>query len=140
MPEPLPSLRLLPRLHYGLSAVAVLAAVAIAIPVAAGWRALGDAAPGAAPLPALGPPSVGGWIFLVGGALAAAIGVALAAALAVAGWSIASRRRRGFCLATSLAASFFFPLGTLLGFHTIAVLCRPDVREAFEPARRGAPT
>jgi hypothetical protein len=129
-PDPL---RHLPRLHFALAAVVALATVAIAFPVAAGWQALAhperlvDPA-GGAPLPS---PSTAGWIFLVGGALAIALGVALATALVLCGRAIAARRSHSFCLATSFAASFFFPLGTLLGFHTIDALCAPAARAAF---------
>jgi hypothetical protein len=131
-------LRYLPRLHFALAAVVVLATVATAFPVAAGWQALAhperavDPA-GGAPLPA---PSASGWIFLVGGALAIGLGAALAVALVASGRAIAARRSHGFCLATSFAASFFFPLGTLLGFHTIDALCRPAARAAFGPKAR----
>jgi hypothetical protein len=129
-PDPL---RHLPRLHFALAAVVALAAGAIAFPVAAGWQALAHPErvvdpSGGAPLPS---PSAAGWIFLVGGVLAVALGAALAVALVLAGRAIAARRRHAFCLATSFAASFFFPLGTLLGFHTIDALCAPAAREAF---------
>lgn len=133
MKTDLPSIQHLPRLHYGLSAVVAVTAAAVGVPVAAGWRALARPELYADPLggAGLGAPSSGGWIFLVGGAVAVALGLLLAVALAVAGRAIAARRRLDFCLATSLAASFFFPLGTLLGFHTIAVLSEPEVRRAF---------
>jgi hypothetical protein len=126
-------LRHLPRLHFSLAAVVAVTAVAVAFPVAAGWQALAHPERlvdprGGAPLPS---PSAAGWIFLVGGTLAIALGAALAVALVVTGRAIAARRRHGFCLATSFAASFFFPLGTLLGFHTIDALCAPAAREAF---------
>ena len=128
-----PELRHLPGLHRALAAVVLLAAIALAVPVYAGWQALahpelhGDSAAGRG----LAPPSLGGWSFLVGGGAAVALGVGLAVALAVSGRAIALRRGHTFCLATSFAASFFFPLGTLLGFHTIDVLCAPAVRAAF---------
>src|SRR6266542_1768317 len=106
----LPALRHLPRLHFGLAAEVIP------------------------------PPSSGGWIFLLGGLAAVALGAALSVALAVAGRAIARRRSHAFCLATSFAASFFFPLGTLLGFHTIHVLCDPGARAAFGlPPPRGRP-
>src|SRR6266540_3290544 len=67
----------------------------------------------------------------------AALGVALSAALILSGRAIAARRRHGFCLVTSFVATFFFPFGTLLGFHTIHALTAPAAREAFG-VRRGA--
>ncbi|HEX9307184.1 MAG TPA: hypothetical protein VF894_06815 [Anaeromyxobacter sp.] len=138
----LPALRHLPRLHFGLAAVVLLATFAIAVPVYAGWQALthpelyADGLTGEV----IPPPSSGGWIFLLGGLAAVALGAALSVALAVAGRAIARRRSHAFCLATSFAASFFFPLGTLLGFHTIHVLCDPGARAAFGlPPPRGRP-
>jgi hypothetical protein len=127
------ALRQLPPLHFALAAAVALATAAISLPVAAGWQALAhperlvDPA-GGAPLPS---PSAAGWIFLVGGALAIALGAALSVALVLSGRAIAARRSHAFCVATSFAASFFFPLGTLLGFHTIDALCTPAAREAF---------
>ncbi len=123
-------LRHLPRLHFALAAAVLATTVAIAFPVAAGWRALAwpEGVREGATLP---PPSAAGWIFLVGGALALALGVSLAVALVLSGRAIAARRSHAFCLATSFAASFFFPLGTLLGFHTIDALCAPAARAAF---------
>lgn len=127
------ALRHLPRLHFALAAVVAFATVALAFPVSAGWQALSH--PERALDPAGGvrlpPPSASGWIFLVGGALAIGLGAALAVALIASGRAIAARRSHAFCLATSFAASFFFPLGTLLGFHTIDALCRPAARAAF---------
>ncbi len=144
--DPMPSsepdaLRHLPPLHYGLAVLVAIATIAVAVPVTAGWHALStpelhaDALTGER----LAAPSSGGWIFLVGGVLAIAYGIALAIALALSGRAIALRRRHGFCLATSLLASFFFPFGTLLGFHTLHALCEPAAREAFGLAPGGAP-
>jgi hypothetical protein len=140
-PADIPELRHLPRLHFALAAVALLATIAVALPVYAGWQALAHPerwadALGGDPLP---PPSSGGWIFLVGGVVAVGLGAALAVALVVCGRAIARRERHAFCLATSFAASFFFPLGTLLGFHTIGVLCAPAARAAFGLPPPGAP-
>ncbi len=133
MRDEVPELRHLPRLHFGLAAVVLLTTVAVAVPVFAGWQALAhpELHAGALTGEAMPPPSSGGWIFLVGGLFAVALGAALSTALALSGRAIARRRSHGFCLATSFAASFFFPLGTLLGFHTINVLCAPAARSAF---------
>lgn len=126
-------LRHLPRLHYGLAALVAIAAAVLAVPVAAGWQALArpeiytDAATG----DGIGPPSSGGWIFLVGGIALVLAGAALSLALVLTGRAIAARRSHAFCLAISFAATFFFPFGTLLGFHTLNALCAPGAREAF---------
>src|SRR6266498_258719 len=75
--EPIDELRHLPRLHVA------LAAVAVALPVYAGWQALAHAEPRGLALAdgAIGPPSSAGWLFLVGGLTVVALGVALSAAL-----------------------------------------------------------
>jgi hypothetical protein len=135
------ALRHLPRLHYGLAVLVAAATIAVAFPVAAGWHALSSPELHADALTGdrLPPPSSGGWIFLVGGLLVISYGVALAVALALSGRAIARRRRHGFCLVTSFLATFFFPFGTLLGFHTLHALCEPTAREAFGLAPGGAP-
>ena len=84
------------------------------------------------------PPSSAGWMFLVGGLASVALGLALSVALVVSGRAIAARRRHGFCLVTSFVATFFFPFGTLLGFHTIHALTAPAAQAAFG-LERGAP-
>ncbi|HSM93930.1 MAG TPA: hypothetical protein VLT47_13690 [Anaeromyxobacteraceae bacterium] len=129
----------LPAFHYALGAVTALATALGALPVAAGWQALGRSAAFAVDgvEGAIAAPSFGGWIFLVGGAIAVLSGGALAAGLFVAGRSIARRRRHTLCVAVAMAATFLFPLGTLLGFHTIDCLSSPGALRAFglEPRR-----
>jgi hypothetical protein len=128
-----PELRHLPAFHYALAAVTAAGTALAALPVSAGWAALSrssvfrDAHAGLA----LEAPSLGGWIFLVGGALAILLGGALAVGLAVAGRSIARRRRHALCVAVAMASTFLFPLGTLLGFHTINCLSTPAALRAF---------
>jgi hypothetical protein len=126
-------LRHLPAFHYALAAVTAAATALCALPIAAGWRALGRSAlfAEAHAEAGLASPSLGGWIFLVGGALAIVLGSALAAGLFVAGRSIARRRRHTLCVTVAMAATFFFPLGTLLGFHTINCLSTPSALKAF---------
>jgi len=133
-------LRHLPRLHFALAALVALATIAVALPVHAGWQALSHAEPPGGTLAdgAIGPPSFAGWMFLVGGLASVALGLALSAALVVSGRAIAARRRHGFCLVTSFVATFFFPFGTLLGFHTIRALTSPAAQAAFG-LERGVP-
>lgn len=129
----------LPALHYALAAVTAVATALCALPIAAGWRALGRSAlfAGAHSKAELASPSLAGWIFIVGGAVAIVLGSALAAGLFVAGRSIARRERHTLCVTVAIAATFFFPLGTLLGFHTINCLSTPAALRAFglEPRR-----
>ncbi|HSN15671.1 MAG TPA: hypothetical protein VLT61_13645 [Anaeromyxobacteraceae bacterium] len=133
-------LKHLPAFHYALAVLTASATALSALPIAAGWQALGRSAlfAEAHAEAGLASPSFGGWIFLIGGALAVAAGGALAAGLFVAGRSIARRRRHTLCVAVAMAATFFFPLGTLLGFHTINCLSTPRALRAFglEPRRR----
>jgi hypothetical protein len=137
---PAEALEHLPAFHYALAALTAVVTALCALPIAAGWQALGRSALFAEPHAEAGiaSPSFGGWIFLIGGALAVVAGGALAAGLFVAGRSIARRRRHTLCVAVAVAATFFFPLGTLLGFHTINCLSTPKALKAFglEPRRR----
>ncbi len=126
-------LRHLPAFHYALAAFTAVVTALGALPIAAGWQALGRSAlfAEANAEAGLAPPSFGGWLFLVGGALAILLGTSLAAGLFVAGRSIARRRRHTLCVTVAMAATFFFPLGTLLGFHTINCLSTPAALRAF---------
>jgi hypothetical protein len=140
----LPELRNLPALHYALAVVLALVTVATLGPVAAGWHALArpETYTNAVTGDALEPASTGMWVFLLLGSAAIAYGAVLAGAVAATGRAIAHRRHHGFCIATSVLATFFFPLGTLLGFHTINALCTPGSRVAFglvQPGDDGAP-
>jgi hypothetical protein len=119
----------LPALHYALSMLLALATVLWSLPIALGWRTIVLAERyGQADLPA---PSLSGWVFLLLGALSVVAGLLLAAGLAVAGRRIRRRRSHGFCLLVAALVTFFFPLGTLLGFHAIDVLTSPPARRAF---------
>jgi hypothetical protein len=134
LPNPHPQeLRHLPALHYALAGVLALVTLGLLGPILSGWGALahperhvslvsGDA---------LGPASGGMWIFLLLGSGTILYGAVLSVAVALTGRAIARRRSHGFCIATSVLSTFFFPLGTLLGFHTINALCSPDSRVAF---------
>ncbi len=132
-------LRNLPALHYALSGVLAVATAGVAGPIAAGWRALAHPERHASLVSgdALGPASGGMWIFLLLGSGTILYGAVLAVAVALTGRAIARRRSHGFCIATSVLSTFFFPLGTLLGFHTINALCSPASRAAFGLARAG---
>lgn len=135
-------LRYLPRLHYALSAVLAVATAALVGPIAAGWNALAhpERHVNVATGDALAPPSTGMWVFLFLGSAAILYGLFLAVAVALTGRAIARRRSHGFCIATSVLSTFFFPLGTLLGFHTIDALCSDASRVAFGLVRPGEPT
>jgi hypothetical protein len=73
---------------------------------------------------------------LVGGALVLA-GWSLAAAIFMAGRSIAARKRFGFCVGVAALACAFAPFGTVLGVLSLVVLLRPSVRALSEQAKAG---
>ena len=58
-------------------------------------------------------------------------GMGLAAAIALAGHSIARRRRYTYTLVVAGVLCVFVPLGTILGVLTFVVLVRPSVRALF---------
>ena len=61
-------------------------------------------------------------------------GVGLAAAIGLAGQSIAQRRRYTYILVVAGVLCVFVPLGTILGVLTFVVLVRPSVRARFPGA------
>ena len=120
--------RLVP-LHRWLAAALAAFTGLLALPIVTGWRVVGH--PGVYNEGLGRTPSVGGWVFLAVGALALLYGVALTVALLVAASAIRRRRRHDFCLLVAVVSTFFFPLGTLLGFHAIGVLTTPVARREF---------
>lgn len=72
-----------------------------------------------------------GWFFVLFAGAAVACGLAFAACLAVAGRSLAQRRRHTFCVVVAAIACMMVPFGTLLGVFSLLVLLRPSVRELF---------
>lgn len=125
----------LPKLHYGLSAALAGFTALLAMPIAMGWRVMGDPSVYNEGLERT--PSLGGWLFLVVGALVLLYGVGLTLALLVAGWAIGRRRSHSYCLLVAVLTTFFFPLGTLLGFHTITVLTTAVARREFQVITAG---
>jgi len=119
----------LPALHrwlaLGLGAFTAL----LAMPIVTGWRVVGN--PGVYNEGLQRTPSLGGWLFLVVGALVLLYGVGLAVAMVVAAEAIRRRKAHAFCLLVAVLLTFFFPLGTLLGFHAIGVLTSAAARREF---------
>ena len=64
-------------------------------------------------------------------ALFIAAGWTLAALMALAGRSLAQRKRYTFCLVMGGVECLFMPVGTVLGVFTIIVLVRDSVKELF---------
>jgi len=119
----------LPGLHYVLAAAVAFFSALLAVPVGFGWRAISHVAEYGDESYTM--PSMGGWLFLVCGALAIAFGFGLAAALVASGRFIRARQRHSFCLWVAALVTFFFPFGTLLGFHAINVLTTELARRDF---------
>jgi uncharacterized membrane protein len=125
----------LPRLHRWLALGLVAFTALVAMPIVTGWRVVGDPS---AYNEGLGrTPSLGGWVFLVVGAAVLLYGLGLSVAMLLAAEAIRRRRAHTFCLVVAGLSTFFFPLGTLLGFHAIGVLTSPAARRAFFGAGAG---
>jgi len=134
MPEAAPppdtaALDRLPALHGWLAAALAAFTALLAMPIVTGWRVVGH--PGVYNEGLERTPSLGGWIFLVVGALVLLYGASLSVAMLVAAGAIRRRRAHSFCLLVAVLVTFFFPLGTLLGFHAINVLTSAAARRAF---------
>ncbi|HSO24283.1 MAG TPA: hypothetical protein VLT81_15355 [Chondromyces sp.] len=65
-------------------------------------------------------------------ALFIAAGWTLAALMALAGRSLAQRKRYTFCLVMGGVECLFMPVGTVLGVFTIIVLVRDSVKKLFQ--------
>jgi hypothetical protein len=119
----------LPAQHYLLAGAVAAFSSLVAVPVGFGWRAIKHVAEYGDEVHQT--PALNGWLFLVLGAGAIIFGLSLAVALVAAGRSIRARRRHSFCLWVAALVTFFFPFGTLLGFHAINVLTTEGARRAF---------
>jgi hypothetical protein len=80
-----------------------------------------------------GPFPLFGLMFAVVGGSIVLLGWALAVCIALAGRSLAQRKRYTFCLALAGIQCAFTPFGTVLGVFTIIVLIRPSVKALFQP-------
>ena len=60
------------------------------------------------------------------------LGWGFAALVALAGRSLAKRKRYTFCLVMAGIECIFMPVGTVLGVFTIIVLVRDSVKEMFQ--------
>jgi len=119
----------LPGQHYLLAGAVALFTAMLSVPVGFGWRAISHVAEYGDEFHQT--PALNGWLFLVLGAAAILFGFALAGALVVAGRNIRARRSHSYCLWVAALVTFFFPFGTLLGFHAINVLTTEGSRRAF---------
>lgn len=121
-------LQLLSIFHFVVGGMAMLCATLPIIHFTVGVGIVtGKIGGGAGPPP---PPAMG-WMFVLMGGGAMALGYAFAVGLFVAGWML--RRRKGyvFCLVMAGVACMFQPMGVVLGVFTIIVLIRPSVKALF---------
>lgn len=81
------------------------------------------------------PPQIIGLLFVIFAGAFMVMGWTFAALLALAGRSLARRKRYTFCLVMAGLACMFMPFGTVLGVFTIFVLVRPSVKLLFAPPR-----
>jgi hypothetical protein len=79
-----------------------------------------------------GPPELVGWIIIVFGVLAMAVGWAYSIVLLLAGRYLRRRRHYVFCIVAACIACLQQPFGTILGVFSIIVLMRPSVKTAFQ--------
>ena len=77
------------------------------------------------------PPAIFGWMFVIMPALFIAMGLTLAAFVAIAGFRLHKFRSHLFCLVIAGIECAFMPFGTILGALTIIVLMRPGTKRLF---------
>lgn len=82
-----------------------------------------------------GEAEVVGWFFVLFSVAMILAGLALSAAIALAGWYLSQLRARTYCLVIAGLACVFVPIGTVLGVFTIVVLSRPSVVALFAGSR-----
>lgn len=81
------------------------------------------------------PPAFLGWFFVVIGLFFSLLGWTIATCIAIAGRSIAARKRLIFCQVIAGVECLFMPFGTALGVFSLIVLLRPSVKELFDASR-----
>lgn len=72
-----------------------------------------------------------GWSVILWSTATIVLSLAMAVLTFMAGWRLAQRRARSFCITVAAVNCFFFPFGTILGILTIIVLKRPSIGETF---------
>jgi len=124
-------LDLLGILHWVLGGVVALFSLFPVIHVAIGLMALSGQLPGMAREEG----RIFGILFAGLGSAFILMGMALAAVLIAAGFSLRARRRHPFCLVAAAVSCLFMPLGTILGVFTIVLLMKPEISAAFAAKR-----
>ncbi|MGL6289634.1 MAG: hypothetical protein ACRC2H_02990 [Silanimonas sp.] len=129
-------LELLAIFHYILAGITALFALFPILHLAIGLWMVSGGFPEEASKPGQPPmdPKMFGWLFVGIASALIALGMTLAALLAIAGRRLKQRRSHTFCLVVAGVSCMNMPLGTVLGVFTLVVLTRPGVREAFERA------
>ena len=75
-----------------------------------------------------------GWLMASCASFFMILGLAFAGLVALAGRSLAQRRRYNLCLVVAAMLCLFVPFGTVLGVFTIIVLVRSSVKALFDGA------
>lgn len=88
---------------------------------------------GAFPNNANPPPDFFAYAFILMGAVAIAVGLALSSCMILTALRLRQLRSRTFCIVVSALACTAFPFGTALGVWTLIVLCRRETIQAFNP-------
>ena len=130
MNQDLEHLKLLSIFHYVVAGLMALVSCFPFFHLAFGIAFLTGAFPepdGAEP-----PPKVLGIMLTVIPAILILTGWVTAIFVALAGRSLAQKRRYTFCLVMAGIECLFFPFGTVLGVFAIVVLIRPSVSSLFE--------
>jgi hypothetical protein len=122
-------LRLLSVFHYVVAALAALFSMFPLIHLGIGIAMVSGTFDGGKEPP----PGFVGWMLIAFAGSFILAGLTIAVLIALAGRSLARRRRYTFCCVMAGVACVFMPFGTALGVFTLIVLLRPGVRELFEP-------
>lgn len=78
-----------------------------------------------------GPPAPFGWILVIFGVIGFLLAVSYTTLLVLSARSLSSRRRWLLVVVTAGLSCALFPVGTVLGVFTFAVLLKPEVRALF---------
>lgn len=123
-------LRLLAIFHWILAAFSLLFCAIPVVYAGIGFLFLSGTIPDAGK----GPPPAFGWLFVIFGLIGLLLAASYTTLLVLSARALSARRRWLLVLVTAGLSCALFPMGTVLGAFTFAVLLRPDVRVLFGQA------
>ena len=129
-------LRLLATFHYVVAAIVGLFSLLPAVHLLIGLGMVSGSLATRRPEPVA---AILGWFLVLFAGCFILMGLAFAVCLAVAGQSLAERKRYLFCIVVAAMSCLFAPFGTLLGVFTLVVLSRPSVKALFGQLPPAAP-